>query len=567
MSMTLRGWIAAGGFLAGGVLLSACDRGPSGPSDEDPNTSFNMTLETVYLVQTVQTIYGSVPLIAGREAYLRVFPRANEPNTVKPVLRVRIYDGMTLKSTQDVVFPGSSVPTVISQGGTRDNWNIHIPAALVTEGLAIELDLDPEGEYDESTISDNRFPATPGTFDVDVRVTSPLRLRLVPIHQATNGLRGRVHLGNVQQFIAMARKILPFAEIDVELADPFTVDTPPFTAEPDIWATVVNQLDAARIAAPDGAGKYYYGVVQLPESHSGVVGIANEIGSRTALGWDRFPDAPNTLAHELGHNFGRYHAPCGGAGGQDPGYPYTTGFIGNYGLDPSTFELKTPSGFTDIMGYCDARWWISDYTFKAILEYRAMEDPPAAAFAAAPRPALVVWGRIANNELILEPAFSVVTRPELPRRPGPYRLTGSTADGASVFDFSFSAATVSDLPGDHRTFAFAVPLDEVELESLATIRLTASGRSVMTRAAPIAFDALGPVERTAEVGVVDLGGDTVEARWDGATWPLAVVRDAGTGEILAFGREGSAHLAAGSREVDVILSDGVHSVVRRITVR
>lgn len=563
--MTLRRWFTAGVLLPAGILFAACDSGPSGPGRPDPDTSFNMTLETVYLVQTVQTIYGSVPLIAGREAYLRVFPRANEANSARPILRVRIYDGETLKSTQEIAFPGSSVPTAISQGETRGNWNIHLPASLVTENLAIEVELDPDGVYGESTLTDNRFPATQGSFDVDVRVTSPLRLRLVPIHQAANGLQGRVHLGNVQQFIGMARKIMPFAEIDVDLGEPFTVDTPPFTAEPDVWATVVNQLDVARLAANPDA--YYYGVVQLPDGHSGVVGIANGIDGRTALGWDRFPDAPNTLAHELGHNFGRLHAPCGGAAGQDPSYPYTTGFIGNFGMDPATGELKTPSGFTDIMGYCDSKWWISDYTFKAILDHRARVDPIGAVASRTTRRSLIVWGRIADGELVLEPAFSVVTSPSLPARPGPYRLTGEDAGGTEVFSLSFAPNRLGDVPGDHRTFAFAVPLDGPAIERLTAIRLSGGGRSVTARASPLAFERSNPGGVPGEIRIVSRTADTLEARWDGRQWPLAVLRDPVSGDVLGLGRGGTARVATGSTDVEVILSDGVRSVAQRVNVR
>src|SRR5690606_33551345 len=140
------------GILLAGSLLAACDSGPSGPLDEPPAT-FNMSVDLVYLVQSIQTVYGTVPMIAGRDAYLRVFGRANEVNSARPSLRVKLYDGTTLVSTIDAPFPGASLPTSISQAVTTDNWTIPIPGSLVTPGLALEVELDPDGTIAELTRS------------------------------------------------------------------------------------------------------------------------------------------------------------------------------------------------------------------------------------------------------------------------------------------------------------------------------------------------------------------------------------------------------------------------------
>ncbi len=76
------------------------------------------------------------------------------------------------------------------------------------------------------------------------------------------------------------------------------------------------------------------------------------------------------MAHEVGHNHGRNHAPCvpqgGSISGVDNNYPYSGGNIGVWGYDPSKQSLINPNGVTDIMGYCNTKW-ISDYTYDGLV--------------------------------------------------------------------------------------------------------------------------------------------------------------------------------------------------------
>jgi hypothetical protein len=88
---------------------------------------------------------------------------------------------------------------------------------------------------------------------------------------------------------------------------------------------------------------------------------AFRVGSGVGFGTE---DSAWTLAHELGHQHGRYHAPCD-TSGADRGYPYAGGTLGVWGFDPRTATFLEPTRTTDFMGYCDPQW-ISDYTWRAI---------------------------------------------------------------------------------------------------------------------------------------------------------------------------------------------------------
>src|SRR5690554_3399126 len=96
-------------FYAAGMLLlavTACSDDPSGPTTA---TDGNIEMAAMYVVQAVQTLDNRVPIIAGREAYLRVFPKSDRP-VPAPTLRVRLYHGSTLLSTTDHTLPGGSIP-------------------------------------------------------------------------------------------------------------------------------------------------------------------------------------------------------------------------------------------------------------------------------------------------------------------------------------------------------------------------------------------------------------------------------------------------------------------------
>ena len=76
------------------------------------------------------------------------------------------------------------------------------------------------------------------------------------------------------------------------------------------------------------------------------------------------------------------------------------------------------------MGYCGSNW-ISDYTYAGVMARRG----PAAAIqiGAVREPSLIVWGRIRDGEVILEPAFEAVTEARMPATAGPNLLTGFDA--------------------------------------------------------------------------------------------------------------------------------------------
>ena len=539
--------------LAFGV---ACGGGGE-PTGTGTDGGVDLRIETLYLVQSVQTRDGAVPLVADKDAYLRVFVVASGANTLTPSVRVRLSRNGTLVQTLTIPASGSSVPTSVDQSSMSKSWNVKIPGATIQPGLQILADVDPSGAIQESNKQNNSFPTNGSPLALPISALQTFRLRFVPMVQAENGRTGGITASNIETYLTFTRKIHPVSSIDADMRAPYTVKGLGFDPQGNTWQAAVAELDAVRVA--EGSNRFYYGVVNTDYNGGGVVGIAAGIPAGAALGWDRFPDAPITVAHEIGHDWGRRHAPCGGAGGPDPNFPYPLGLIGVYGLDIETLEVKAPSANTDIMGYCDAKFWISDYTFGGIFAYR-VSHPSATV---APVPSLLVWGRIENGVPTLEPAFEVTAPPAFPTSVGPYAVEGLDVAGERVFFVPFAAEQMPDVAGDVRHFAFAVPMSVEQSARIATLRLIAPGReaSVHAAALPIGQGAqLSLQAAPASASVTRAAVNRVSVRWNANEYPLIIVRDALTGSILSLARGGDASVTTTGGDVELVFSDGIHTV-------
>jgi hypothetical protein len=230
-----------------------------------------------------------------------------------------------------------------------------------------------------------------------------------------------------------------------------------------------------------------------------------------------------------------------------------------YGYDVRNSALKPPST-PDIMGYCNAPW-ISDYTYEGVLRFRANDQSVAAASGQA-QPSLLVWGRIANGQAVLEPVFQVMARPSLPSRSGPYSLEGSSTDGTRLFGFSFDAVTVADGPHASQHFAFMVPLDQARAAQLQSVRLSGPGGLLSARTPAAAAPSN---HATVSDDIVAKGeSHSLTLRWNASAHPMIMVRDPDTGQVLSLARGGNVRVWTEKRQVDLEISDGTRSYrVRR----
>lgn len=513
-----------------------------------PLTTLNLRVLGTQLMQVTQSADGSVPMVAARDALLRVFVVADGPNGESPVVRVRLYSGGIPVDSVDVTRPTLGVPLSVDSTVLGGSWNALIPAGRMSAGLSYQVQLDPDDSISETNESDNRWPSTTGQQGIAVQGVPPLNVRFVPVRQSVNGLTGNISAANQAAFIETTRRIYPLSTVNVDLHALYTTHAPALDANDasGAWGQILNETSA--LQAAEGSSENYMSVVSTSYG-SGIAGFG-WVGAPAAVAWDKPGSAPGVIAHELGHNFGRFHAPCGSPSNPDLNFPYSGAFIGTWGIDLTALSLKAPTAIRDLMSYCHPEW-ISDYTYMGVLAFRGSS---AGAQPGEPAPGLLVWGRILPDRLVLEPGFAVTAPARLPTRAGPNQLEGLDASSRRIFSLSFDGTVVEDVPGrDERQFAFVVPLSQADLGRIAGLRLVSNGMTALRVPAAGLRNAL--MDSTVSAALV---GGELEVTW-AREYPLAVIRDAGTGQILSLARDGSARVMAGAAGVRVDLSDGVSS--------
>ena len=245
-----------------------------------------------------------------------------------------------------------------------------------------------------------------GTAPLSTIEAAPLRLRLVPLRFAGNNNHVTPIPPEARVFYdSIARIRLPIAEVTVTVEPPLTVQHRiPTLAELDadphhqttqylMHSEILEAVDKLRLASGAGREAYWVGVVPKPSpdsrtSHAAlgyVPSRPSDTGpmSRTMTVWghDWFESPVSTgytVAHELGHNLGLWHAPCGNVAQVDAAYPVAGGGVGEWVHWVSTWEHGTATHAAtiapnrgDFMGYCSGSF-AGPYHTRAIIEWRLM---------------------------------------------------------------------------------------------------------------------------------------------------------------------------------------------------
>ena len=134
---------------------------------------------TAYLVQAIQSFEDPVPLVARREALLRVFVPTLEPGIPFPPIRARFYAKGIPTHTAEIPSTGMPLRSEISEGRLDFSANIRIPEAVIVPGLELVVEIDPAGTLDPKLRIPRRLP-TAGRMALDVRAMPIMELNAVP---------------------------------------------------------------------------------------------------------------------------------------------------------------------------------------------------------------------------------------------------------------------------------------------------------------------------------------------------------------------------------------------------
>ncbi len=528
--------------------------------------SLDLYISGYEISQVTQNDSLNVPLIRDRDAFLRVFGVANEVNAEVPDIRVDYFINGQFQQSETLSRSGISTPTAPTPLDLSSSWNTVVPAGLIQPNLEVRFEIDPQNTVLEGFETNNRYPIDGSTRPVNVVSRTPLQVRLVPVLQSANGLSGDATLANKGDYVALATKLLPFPSIDVDLRTTYTTAAPPLESNDGngAWTQILQELLALRNTT-DVSSRYYFGVVKTTYT-SGVAGLgyvpfSKSQGYNVAMGWDRSNSRAGVAAHEIGHNLGRPHSPCGGPANPDPNYPYSGASIGVRGIDLTIPAIKDPASYTDIMGYCNPQW-ISDYTYTRILDFMGAASKT---LSGRPSSCILVWGRVHDGELILEPAFLVQARPHLPLRRGDLRIDARDEAGRTLFDLSFELPRLADHPNlEEGAFAWTVPVTAAQAAALYEVE----ARSPRSRALQRSRNRdVGRSARRLPYSIERQGHNELRLQWDPTLHPVIIVRDPRSGEVLSFARGGDMTLRSGLTEVQLELSDGTRTEVQRATLR
>lgn len=488
----------------------------------------------VYLNQGAQNRNGSVPVVAGRAALLRVFAVGDQTSYYQPKVRARLYVDDEEVFSALMTASGESTPDRIVEAGLELSYNAVVPASVVRPGLQAVVDLDVDGVVPPAPGTELRFPSE-GRFAFDVREPNTLRQIFVPTLLTTRNseesiLEWAKDLTAQSDKIAFMRKSLPVGDLEVEVREEPYVFTGDLT-DADPWNNYLDEVSVLQVL--EGRRGYYYGVFT---GYSGIAwGGLGWVGSPASVGIT----SATTYAHELGHNMSLLHAPCGDPANVDASYPsnYVEGSIGIWGWDIEAEEQRAPGRYKDLMTYCGPEW-ISDYSFAKALDFRLEREQEQISNSfcwesfskrdqvkdhCPSRSAILLWGRADPGAFRLEPAFVVETQPVLPQEGGPYKLAAFGEDGDLIFAYDFTPRTDAE---DGKGFTFAIPYDPDRDGTLDRVVLSGPGGSYV------------------------LGQSTAR--------PMAMIRNPETGLVRSFVRDWRGDLpAATSGNFDIVVSEGL----------
>ena len=430
-----------------------------------------------YLSQAVQSSRFPVPLVADKEALLRVFVTAARANNEDiPDVRASFYLGGTLTHVAEIPGKPGPVPTTLDEGSLAKSANAVIPGEIVRPGLEMVIEIDPDGTLDPGLGVTRRIPEM-GRQRIDIRVMPVLDLTMIPLiwtlapdYSVITAIAEMAADPKNHEMLWDTRTLLPIGDLKV------TAHEPVATSDGHVSNSLTSYAGGAWLHIAEvirvmegGTGHYMTILSSATGGHPG--GLAN-LGGRASFAGFRAA----TIAHELGHNMSLQHAPCGTAAGIDPAYPNTDGTIGAYGYDFRDDGRLFPPHSFDLMGYCKPTW-IGNYHFDKALRFR-LTDENASVATATPTTSLLLWGgKDAEENPYLEPAFVVNAPPALPQSDGQYRLTGRNATHTELFSLTFDMPYVVHGDGSSN-FAFVLPVDPEWKDKLTSITLTGPGGSV-----------------------------------------------------------------------------------------
>lgn len=273
----------------------------------------------------------------------------------------------------------------LSQSSTDDpesRFSVLVPKEAITADARYAIEVAECAGTGSGSGGSPRFPSS-GGLDLGAREVGGLKVAIVPVR--ANNRSPETTESALEIYKSWMMAMYPISSIEMTVVAQMDV------GYPIDWSGTLDQVRARRGSDAPEADVYYYALLAptatfrefcgggctagigyvVSGGGGGGFGGGNQASQRAAvgIGWSDLSSA-TTMAHEVGHNHGRNHAPCvdgGSISGVDQSYPYDGGAIGVIGYDPRSMDFFDPDSNADIMGYCRDQW-ISDYTYQGLVD-------------------------------------------------------------------------------------------------------------------------------------------------------------------------------------------------------
>jgi len=315
----------------------------------------------------------SVRIVANRPALVRVW------TTTSGKSGGHITGRLTFDGHPPIDVDATSAGTS-NESNLSSTINFQVPAGDLTAGSGYKIELLEDRSTSSNPSSSAHFPAS-GSQALAMVNSFHVHVTIVPIQYGADGSNRlpNTTASQIQAYKDGFMAMYPATGADITVGAPMAWNQT-VSANGTGWDTLLQAVADHRIQSGAAADEFYFGAFEPSSDVNsfcgggcvaglGYVGDPSSEQTRAAIGLGYGGDTSTyTALHEVGHNHGRQHSPCGGASSPDPAYPYPNGADGVWGYDSRTKQLQPPTN-SDIMGYCDPKW-ISDYVYNDILSFK-----------------------------------------------------------------------------------------------------------------------------------------------------------------------------------------------------
>ena len=322
----------------------------------------DLSISHIEVTQAIQRLDNQVPLVAHRPSLARIYATTTDLDATSGIyIGLEGYrNGQPLPGSPLMVGPWA-IYAEPQRGSFGFTVNVPLPLGWTEGNIELTAWVDTSAAVEESNEANNGHWVPVGFHDVP-----PLDLMLVPIAY-TERSTGRFFPAPTQDEVSdWVIRSFPIHQVNISWHAPLAFEGDLSINEE--WPRLLDQVTSVKRAEGAPESRIYYGLIPVRnadgESPSLLWAGIGWIGWRASIG---VTTSGTTTAHEIGHNFGLPHAPCGNPGWIDEIYPYPNGSIGEYGLDVWQMQIFPPDVYRDVMSYCGPKWF-SDYNYVKLFQ-------------------------------------------------------------------------------------------------------------------------------------------------------------------------------------------------------